>query len=288
MSKLFISHSSKDDAFVRELHATLDDLGHGGWIDSRELRGGDPLWTEISRAIEEASAYAVVISTDALQSKWVGKELRHALKVRDERGKGEFPVIPLSLDGTKLGVLEEFFGEEPIYIAVSSDAGGVEAAMNVILVAMGERLPADVAAVPQPLADPLEELVLELTDLKFHEQEGKRRASGRARLVYRPATPGQREVASAQAWRLVAPLGPIEAGELAWYLEKYAIWPSRYFRDRAQKVEANLQKWGQALHDVAMPVEHTANVMQAWAKIGGNAGRRFSVQVDATLEAGVT
>lgn len=57
-----------------------------------------------------------MISPESLQSKWVGKELRHALKLRDERGKDKFPVIPLSLNGTKLGVLEEFFGEEPIYI----------------------------------------------------------------------------------------------------------------------------------------------------------------------------
>src|SRR5262245_20868692 len=119
MSKLFISHSSKDDGFVRELRQMLDDLGHEGWIDSRELRGGDPLWPEIQKAIEGASAYAVVVSTDALQSKWVGKELQHALKLRGERGKDTFPVIPLSLDGTKLGVLEALFGEEPVYIPVS-------------------------------------------------------------------------------------------------------------------------------------------------------------------------
>ena len=132
-----------------------------------------------------------MVSPDALQSKWVGKELRHALDVQKQRGKDKFPVIPLSLDGTKLGVLEEFFGEEPIYIPVSSAAGGVEAAMNAILVALGKRLPADVPVTPQPKAEPLEELVLELTDLKFHEQDGVRRASARARLVYEPATPGQ-------------------------------------------------------------------------------------------------
>ena len=122
--------------------------------------------------------------------------------LRSKRGKDKFPVIPLSLNGTKLGVLEEFFGEEPIYIPVTSDAGGVEAAMNAILVALGKRDPADVAPTPQPKAEPLEELVLELTDLKFHEQDGVRRASARARLVYEPATPGQPDVHSAQNWRL--------------------------------------------------------------------------------------
>src|SRR6266699_5797711 len=146
MNKLFNSHSSRDDAFVRDLRATLADHGQDGWIDSRELRGGDPLWSEIQKAIDEASAYAIVVSPDALQSKWVGKELRHALRLRDQRGKDKFPVIPLSLNDTKLGVLEEFFGEEPVYIPVSSEAGGVQEAINAILVAARKRLPADVAA----------------------------------------------------------------------------------------------------------------------------------------------
>src|SRR5215510_8699023 len=105
MTKLFISHSSQDDAFVRDLRAALSDHGQEGWIDSRELRGGDPLWPEIQKALDVASAYVVVVSTDALQSKWVGKELRYALKLRDQRGNDAFPVIPLSLNGTKLGVL---------------------------------------------------------------------------------------------------------------------------------------------------------------------------------------
>ena len=74
-------------------------------------------------------------------------------------------------------------------------------------------------------------------------------------------------VASARSWRFVAPLGPIEAGELTWYLEKYAVWPSHYFRGRAKKVEADLETWGRQLHDAAMPVAHAANVMQAWAEL---------------------
>ncbi|MBL8052289.1 MAG: tetratricopeptide repeat protein [Nitrospira sp.] len=286
MGKLFISHSSKDDAFVRELCVVLANHGQPGWIDSRELRGGDPFWPEIQSAIDEATAFVVVVSVDALQSKWVGMELIHALEVRKQRGKGMFQVIPLSLNGTKLGMFEQFFGEEPIYIPISSAAGGVEAAIHPILVALGKRDPADVAPTPRPKAEPLEELVLELTDLTFHEDNGVRRPSARARLVYEPSTPGQREVASMQSWRLIAPIGPIEAGELRWYLEHYAIWPSRYFRDRARKVEDDLMKWGRLLHDTALSVAYTANVLNAWSKINDHAGRRFSVHVDTALEAG--
>ena len=138
MTKLFISHSFQDDAFVRDLRAALAYHGHDAWIAPRELHDGDLLWSELQKAIEEASAFAVLVSPAALQSTWVGKELVHALTVQKERGKDKFPVIPLSLNGTKLGVLEGFFTEQPIYIPVNSDAGGVDVAVNAILTDVAE------------------------------------------------------------------------------------------------------------------------------------------------------
>jgi tetratricopeptide (TPR) repeat protein len=289
MSKLFVSHSSQDDGFVHALQRALDDCGQVTWTDSRKLCGGDPIESKIMQAIEEAEAFAVVVSPKSLQSKWVGKELRHALEVQKARGqdnKDKYPVIPLSLDDTKLGVLEEYFGEEPLYIPVSSKAGGVEAALDAILVAMGKRLPAERRAAAQPQPEPLEELVLHLTDFKMFEQDGMRRASARASFRYEPAGVGQPNVESTHAWRLVAPIGPIEAEELRWYLEKYAVWPSDYFRDRVHKVEANLVVWGKLLYQAALPAEHTANVLQAWSRVADHAERRFSVFVDAEGEAG--
>ena len=208
MPYLFISHSTQDDAFVRELQRTLGDQGVSVWIDSRDLLPGGLLAPDITRAIDEAAAFAVVVSPAALQSRWVGKEIRHALKVQKKRGREKFPVIPLSLDGTKLGVLEELFGTEPTYIPVSSAAGGAEAAVHPILVAMGRRKSGDVAPSPQPAANPLEDLVLELTDLKFEEKDGVRRASAQARLIYEPATPGQPHVRSD---RTLATRGPHRA-----------------------------------------------------------------------------
>lgn len=91
--------------------------------------------------------------------------------MQGERGRERYPVFALSLDGTKLGVLEQFFDGEPLYIPVSSAPGGVEAALHSILVALDKRLPTDIApstqATSQPTAAALEELVLELSDLKF-------------------------------------------------------------------------------------------------------------------------
>jgi tetratricopeptide (TPR) repeat protein len=282
LAHLFLSHSSADDAFVRELRDALADLGQEVWIDSRQLKGGDPLESEIKTAIEAASGLAVLVSSASLQSRWVGKELRHGLQVKKQPGRERFAVVPLSLNGTRLGVLEEFFEEEPTYIPVSSAPGGATAAIHEILVALGLRLPTDRSPVPQPRPEPVAELVLKLSDLRFHEEDGKRRAAGNAQLFYEPAAAGQRVVES-DRWRLIAPLGPIEAEELGWYLERWPVWPNPLVADRAKQVEANLIAWGQALHGAALPLQPTANVLQAWAGVEAGASRRFSVSVDDSL-----
>jgi tetratricopeptide (TPR) repeat protein len=280
MVPLFLSHGSADDGFVRELREALADVGQPVWIDSRQLKGGDPLESEIQAAIEAAAGLAVLVSPAALQSEWVGKELVHGLNVQAERGRDVFPVIPLSLNGTRLGVLQALFKEEPTYLSVSSAPGGATGAIDAILVALGLRLPTDRPPVLQPRPEPVAELVLELSDLGFHEQDGVRRPAARARLVYEPASAGQPVVVSDQMWRLIAPLGPIEAEELGWYLERWPVWPNPLVADRAKRVEANLIAWGKALHGVALPLEATANVLQAWAGVEAGASRRFSVSVD--------
>lgn len=284
--KLFISHSSKDDDLVRRLRQGLADLGQDGWIDSRELRGGDPLWPEIEAAIGAAAGLAVIVSINGLQSEWVGEEVTYALKLQAERGRDKFPVVPLALDGCKLGVLEKLFPSKPIYIPISSAAGGIDAALHAILVALRLRDPSDPAPVIQPPAAPMEELVLELSRLSIHEANGKRRARGSARLVYEPADPDKREVRSPKSWMFEAPLGPIEAEELRWYLETYAVWPSRFDDARVQRIEANLVTWGRLLHDAALPADKAASVLQAWAQVSDGAARRFSVHVEPELDDG--
>ena len=286
MAHLFLSHSTADDGFVRELREALADFGLEVWIDSRQLKGGDPLWSEVAAAIEAAAGLVVLVSPAAFQSDWVINELKHGLKVQAERGRDAFPVILLALDGTKPASLAGYFDEEPAHIPVSSGAGGATAAVHDILVALGRRLPTDRPPVAQPRPEPVEELVLKLSDPHFHEQDGVRRPSANAQLIYENSS-GQGSVES-DRWRLIAPLGPIEAEELGWYLERWPIWPNPVLADRARKVEANLITWGQALHDAALPLEHTAKVLQGWAGVGEGASRRFSVTVDASLVSGAS
>jgi len=286
LAHLFLSHSTADDGFVRELREALADFGLEVWTDSRQLKGGDRLWSEVAAAIAGAEGLAVLVSPDAFQSAWVTKELKHGLQVQAERGRESFPVILLALDGTKPASLAGYFDEEPAYIPVNSGAGGATAAIHDILVALGRRLPTDRQPVAQPRSEPVEELILKLSDLHFHEQEGVRRPAGNAQLIYE-TTSGIGTVES-DRWRLIAPLGPIEAEELGWYLERWPVWPNPVLADRARKVEANLIAWGQALHDAALPLAHTAKVLQGWAGVGEGASRRFSVTVDASLVSGAS
>jgi len=243
-------------------------------------QGGDPLWSEITAAIEAAAGLAVLVSPSSLQSRWVGKEVQYGIQIQGQRGRDQFPIIPLSLNGIRLGVLEGLFEEEPTYVPVNDGAGGAMAAVHDILVAMRLRLPTDRPPLAQPRPEPVAELVLELSDLGFDEQDGVRRPAARARLVYEPASAGQPEVVSDQMWRLIAPLEPIDADDLRWYLESWAVWPNPLLADRAKQVEANLIAWGQALHGAALPLQPTANVLQAWAGVEAGASRRFSVCVD--------
>jgi hypothetical protein len=292
MSKLFISHSSQDDAFVRELRAALADHGQAR-LDrfARAARRRSAVAGD-KKAIDDASAYAVVISTDALQSKWVGKELRHALKLRErarhERGKDKFPVIPLSLNGTKLGVLETFFDEEP---STSPSAATAAAACR----GRDERDPRRPGPAPRRR--------------RAHAATQGRAAGGTRPRTHRPEVQRRKTVPAAPppvpGWSMSPPrrasarsaarragawsrrLGPIEAEELRWYLEKYAVWPSHYFQDRARRRSRRISPSGaSSCTRPRFPSAHSAKRSCRPGRRSAPAGRRFSVHVDVALEAG--
>ncbi len=52
----FISHTSKDDAFVKALRQALEISDIRAWADSRELAAGDLLQPEIEQAIAKSEA----------------------------------------------------------------------------------------------------------------------------------------------------------------------------------------------------------------------------------------
>ena len=278
---VFISHANQDDEFVKDLRLALEGQGILVWVDSRNLRGGAKLAPEIGQAIEQARQVIVVLSPKTINSPWVRREIRKALQVEQQRRDEGYRVIPLLLPKVEPSALELWFDEEPVAVSIQLKTGGISEALPAILTALGERLPDD----HQPLQDidskPVEELVLTLHDPAIQTSEGKHRATAVATLIYEPANPSVREVESTR-FRFTAPLGPIEADDLRWYLEQYYLWPIGVFKERAKRVESLLPQWGQELYRAAIASQSAQEALMAWRQSANGAERRFSVLVVGT------
>src|ERR1043166_3309045 len=283
--QVFISHSSKDDDFVRELREALEDQGVTVWVDSRKLRGGEKLAPEVAEAIERARQFVAVISPNTINSPWVRREIQKALEVEAARRGEGYRVIPLLLPGVEPSALPLWFDEEPVGVRVELKAGGVSQALPDILAALGERLPDDRVPAEAFASLAVEELTLKLNDLKIETKDGRRRARAVARLVYEPADKSSREVES-RPFNFTAPLGVIEAEELRWYLEEFYVWPIGIFQERAARVEQRLPEWGQDLYRAALAPQAAQEAFNSWQRAGSGDERLFSVFVESELPEG--
>ncbi len=95
--RIFISHSAKDDEFgiklAQDLRCILNDKD-AVWYDHADgLRGGDHWWRSITKKLKEAPIFIVILSPDALKSKWVKDEIAMAWQQKNtKRGKTIVPV----------------------------------------------------------------------------------------------------------------------------------------------------------------------------------------------------
>lgn len=273
---IFISHSTQNDPVVQQLRQMLELHGQLPWVDSREMTGGDDLDTTIETSIRTARYFLVVVSIDALSSGWVQRELGIAQATAQQRTDG-YKVISVVLPGTPLGLLKPFFPGDPLHIVVGDRPNGLAEAIPQIAAALGLELPTDRDSGQIVEVQPVEELLLKLTDPHITEQNGLRRAAATAELIYIPADLS-REITS-RRYRFTAPLGPLELDDLRWYIEKYYQWPTGVFKQRAGQTEAALPDWGQALYRAAVSGESAREPLEAWRHKTGS--RRFSVQVDS-------
>ncbi|MGB3668468.1 MAG: toll/interleukin-1 receptor domain-containing protein, partial [Phormidesmis sp.] len=280
---IFVSHSSKDDAVVKALREALESHGFEVWVDSRELSGGDHLDPVLTKKIETAKHFVALLSIDALSSRWVQKELKLAQSVAKSRVADGYKVISLIMPGVPQGLLTPFFPEELVHIFLTEGSRGpdLNGKMPDLLAALGQELPNDRQREAVIEVDPVEELLLALSDPRIVEQDGIRRAEAIAELTYVPADDSRTIVS--RRYKFTAPLGPLELEDIRWYIERYFQWPTGVFKQRAQKTEQQLPEWGNALFAAAIGGESAREPLGAWQRAGrGGAGsRRFSVKVDA-------
>jgi hypothetical protein len=64
-------------------------------------------------------------------------------------------------------------------------------------------------------------------------------------------------------------LGPIEAADLRWYLEKFFVWPDRYANGRAEEIRAKFQVWGKSLFDESAGANEAKEALAASGRPAG-------------------
>jgi hypothetical protein len=111
---VFLSHSSKDKFFVRELADRLRKAGIEVWLDEAEIHIGESLTEKIGAAIDQTDYFAVVLSTNSVNSEWVQRELQIALQ--KEFRERNVKVLPILLESVEIPA----FLRDKLYADVST------------------------------------------------------------------------------------------------------------------------------------------------------------------------
>ncbi len=279
---VFISHATKDDGFVKKLRKSLERYKIPVWVDSRNLRGGSKLESEIETAIGDAKHTIAVLSLDALNSTWVQDEIQKSLETEKDHPDG-YKTIPILLPGIKPPALRLLFGEEPVAISID-DPDNLHQYMPDILSALGEQLPNDrKEAVIN--AKPVAELLLELKDPIIKTSKGESRACATACVSFDPKIDGQRKVES-KRFDFKSPFGAIEFDDITWYLEEFHKWPVGVLKTRAEKIENKLPDLGKALYESTLNHPDSHEAVNAWKACSKESDLLFSVMVERELPNG--
>src|SRR3990172_23938 len=93
MAKIFISHSSKDKEFVRQLGRDLAEFGHHPWLDEWEIKVGECIPTKIQQGLADSDYLILVLSQHSVESGWVEREWKD--KYWEEVEKGKVLILPV-------------------------------------------------------------------------------------------------------------------------------------------------------------------------------------------------
>ena len=100
-SEVFLSHSSHDREFTRNLANVLRRHRVPVWFSEVNILGAQQWHDEIGRALRRSDWFVLILSPNAVASKWVKRELVYALS--DDRFENHIvPVLYKSCDHEEL------------------------------------------------------------------------------------------------------------------------------------------------------------------------------------------
>jgi tetratricopeptide (TPR) repeat protein len=139
----FVTHSHKDNEFVRRLVDDLYRAGLQGFCDLDAIKPGDSFVERINQGLESCTIYVPVLSNDVLDSPWCKTEIYAALELSHRRGREGCPRI-ISL------LIEDCFDRIPvllrIWLQISFLERYEEAVKRLIVAITGEEPKPSIAA----------------------------------------------------------------------------------------------------------------------------------------------
>lgn len=97
-TRIFLSHSSQDNAFCDEIVAGLKQVGADVWYDQHSLHAG-PLTNTIMHELRSRPIFVVILSRAAFTSPWVTQECQWAWNLYQR--KPERVILPVTADPIK-------------------------------------------------------------------------------------------------------------------------------------------------------------------------------------------
>jgi purine-nucleoside phosphorylase len=97
--KVFLCHSSEDKPEIRRLHQRLLADGYQPWLDEVDIIGGSNWEIAIEEAVRESDVVVVSMTPASIAKEgYVQVEIRHILRIAEEKPENVIYVIPLKLD----------------------------------------------------------------------------------------------------------------------------------------------------------------------------------------------
>lgn len=99
----FLSHSSLDKPFIRQLAGDLIANGVDVWLDEQRIRVGESIPEKIAQGLADSDYFLIALSQHSAASEWVKKELNNALVSEVQRRKVH--ILPLKLDDVEIPLI---------------------------------------------------------------------------------------------------------------------------------------------------------------------------------------
>lgn len=87
VKKVFLSYARADQSHAQKLADSLRQAGMDVWDPEQALLPGSDFTANLKHALDEADAVVVLVSPDAMASRWVSHEIEYALGAKHLRGR---------------------------------------------------------------------------------------------------------------------------------------------------------------------------------------------------------